>query len=82
LVDLAVAPLPQVIRFGESEADVGDELRTKNRSQASDFLASPALGLINERRHAANPNAHQPAAVLAAVKMLWGGRGETYPSLH
>jgi len=24
----------------------------------------------------------QSAAVLEAVKMLWGGSGETYPSLH
>ena len=32
---------------------------------------------------AANPrDRRQPAAVLASVKMLWGGSGETYPSLH
>jgi len=35
-----------------------------------------------ERRLATNPDAHQSAVVLAAVKMLWGGSGETYPSLH
>ena len=33
-------------------------------------------------RLATNPDAHQSAVVLAAVKMLWGGSGETYPSLH
>jgi putative transposase len=34
-----------------------------------------------ERRHhagAVDRDAHQPAAVLAAVKMLWGGSGATY----
>jgi transposase InsO family protein len=38
-----------------------------------------------ERQHhavAVSPDARQPAIVLAAVKMLWGGGGETYPSLH
>jgi putative transposase len=31
---------------------------------------------------AVDPDKHQPAVVLAAVKMLCGGGGETYPSLH
>ena len=38
-----------------------------------------------ERRHqtiAGDPDAHQRAVVLEAVKMLWGGSGRTYPSLH
>ena len=40
------------------------------------------LSPIDYERHAANPDAHQAAAVLAAVKMLWGSSAETYLSLH
>jgi hypothetical protein len=28
------------------------------------------------------PGWPKPTTVLTAVKMLWGGSGETYPSLH
>jgi transposase InsO family protein len=37
-----------------------------------------------ERRQvlAIDPDGPQPAVVLATVKMLWGGSGRTYPSLH
>ena len=31
---------------------------------------------------ALEPGAHEHAVVLAPVKMLWGGSGGTYPSLH
>jgi len=40
------------------------------------------LSPIDYERHAAHPDARQHAAVLAAVKMLWGGSEETYPSLQ
>jgi hypothetical protein len=34
------------------------------------------------RRISLRPDPPKDAIVLAAVKMLWGGSGETYPSLH
>jgi putative transposase len=84
--------------FATLECELLDRRRFKTQAEARLAVFSFIVGFYNSRRrhssigylspiqyerhHAANPDAHQSAVVLAAVKMLWGGSGETYPSLH
>jgi len=84
--------------FATLECELLDRRRFKTQAEARLAVFSFIEGFYNprrrhssigylspieyERRLATNPDAHQSAVVLAAVKMLWDGSGETYPSLH
>ena len=95
--DGSVCPAPAMCEsfFATLECELLDRRRFKTQAEARlavfSFIEGPrrrhsSIGYLSpieyERRLATNPDARQSAVVLAAVKMLWGGSGETYPSLH
>jgi putative transposase len=84
--------------FATLECELLDRRRFKTQAEARMAVFEFIEGFYNPRRRhssigylspidferhlASSPAAHQHAVVLAAVKMLWGGSEERYPSLH